>query len=131
MHTFHRSIFLASTFTKCNNYPSLLLKKYQNNLVNISKFTTFSIDTPNEIYKHTKFKLKFDPKEVEEETLSILLDPQGPYAELPKYKRAPAPRGVDFKKLTSLEKYVFSNPYGKNKFKIFIIFSHIFIHLSI
>ncbi|GES87368.1 hypothetical protein GLOIN_2v1526560 [Rhizophagus clarus] len=110
MHTLHRSTFLASTFTKCNNCPSSILKKYQNNLVNISKFTNFSLDIPNEIHKHNEFELKFDPNK-EKETQSILLDPQGPYAESPKYKRAPAPKGANFKRLTQLEKCVFTNPY--------------------
>jgi hypothetical protein len=119
MHTFHRLTFLASTFTKCNNYPTFILKKYQNNLVNISKFTTLSTDTPNEIHNHTKFnkfKLTIDPNKEVEETQSILLDPQGPYTKSLKYERAPAPGVADLKKLTSFEYYVFSNPYGENKF---------------
>src|SRR6266542_6040974 len=111
MHIFHRSTLITFSFKKCNNFPSFTLKKCQNNMVNISKFTTFSIDTPDEIHKHTKFKLKIDPNK-EEETQSILLDPQGPYATSPGYKRAPAPRIADFNKLTQLEKDVFVNPYG-------------------
>ena len=101
--------------TKFNNSTFFNLKKYQNNLVNISKYATFSIDNPKDVCKHSKFKLEFDPNvpNENEETQSILLDPQGPYAKLPTYKRAPAPKIIDLKSLTQLETNVFINPYGR------------------
>ncbi|CAI2170289.1 2112_t:CDS:2 [Funneliformis geosporum] len=48
----------------------------------------------------------------EDESHSILFDPNGPYTNSPRYKRALAPKVTDLNDLTKLEKNVFINPYA-------------------
>jgi len=70
------------------------------------------------ISNYTNFSFKGEEEE-ENESQSILLDPKGPYATLPKYKRGPAPKVTDLNDLTQLEKNVFNDPYGKFNDKTF------------
>ncbi|CAG8680106.1 252_t:CDS:2, partial [Funneliformis mosseae] len=70
----------------------------------------FGMCTPANEFSNSSSHQKRE--ENENESQSILLDPSGPYANSPRYKRAPAPKVTDLNDLTRLEKNVFIDPYA-------------------